>query len=173
MRWVEDNYLVRRTWDNQHIIYFGRTVNQADVPNARPIDFGAGVRLIGYAARPVVHDAPDAPATLETEVFWQAERAPARDYTVFVHLYDATGRLVASHDGQPVYGFLPTSQWPVGRIIVDRHDIALPADLAAGDYQLAAGLYDATTGERLSPVQTAGGPHGDRADLSTLTLPGQ
>jgi hypothetical protein len=166
MRWVEDNYLVRRTWDNQHIIYFGRKVRAEDVPNARRVKFDDGLILSGYAARPV---AGGNPAILETEMFWQAERTPTRDYTVFVHLYDSTGRLIASHDGPPVYGYMPTSQWPVGQVIPDRHDIPLPDGLPGGDYYLAAGLYDPATGARLA-LQADGG---DRVDLVTIALPGR
>jgi hypothetical protein len=34
-------------------------------------------------------------------------------------------------------------------VVDDRHSVALPPDLAAGDYRLAVGLYDPLTGERL------------------------
>ena len=172
MQWVQDNYLVRRIWDNQHVIYFGRKVALDQVPNRRHQSFAEGVNLIGFAARREPRRASEGGAVLETDLFWQAERAIGQDYTVFVHLYDTAGRLVASHDGAPVYGYLPTSDWPVGQIVRDRHDIQLPDDLASGDYRLMAGLYDAATGERLR--LTAGGDEeSDMAELLTITFAGQ
>jgi len=103
-------------------------------------------------------------------VFWQATQTPRRDLTVFVHLYDAAGQLVASHDGQPVYGYLPTTRWPAGELIPDRHDISLPKDLPAGDYTLATGLYDAASGARMA-VMVDGQTVEQRAvTLTTLSI---
>ena len=170
MQWVQDNYLVRRIWDHQHVIYFGRKVAPDEVPNRRRHPFAEGVSLIGFSTRRDASRLPDGGAVLETDLFWQAERAVGQDYTVFVHLYDAAGHLVASHDGTPVYGYLPTSRWPVGQIVRDRHDIQLPDDLPSGDYRLTAGLYDAATGERLRLRNTGGAEETDMAELLTITV---
>lgn len=170
MRWVEDNYLIRRVWDNQHVIYFGRKVSPDAVPNPRRQPFAEGMTLIGFAARRDEWPTSQAATVLETDLYWQAERAIDQDYTVFVHLYDAEGRLVASHDGHPVYGFLPTSQWLPGQIVRDRHDIQLPSDLPVGAYRLTAGLYNASTGQRLRLQNAPGAPATDMAELITITL---
>ena len=33
MAWVDSNYLVQRIWDDHHIIYVGRRVPEAQIPN--------------------------------------------------------------------------------------------------------------------------------------------
>ncbi len=79
---------------------------------------------------------------------WTAAQPMDKNYVVFVHLYDAAGRLVAQHDGQPQGGSRPTSTWSAGRSTPDFHGLMLPRD-AAGTLSLRVGLYDPTTGARL------------------------
>ncbi len=167
LSWVEDHYLVRRQWDDFHVIYFARKPDPGSVPRLDPaIDFEGGIRLVGdsYRLRSVPENA------VWVDLYWQAGRPILHDYTVFVHLYDTQGRLVASHDGPPFYGYLPTSQWPVNGLMPDRHDFDLPVDLPAGDYTLAVGLYDPENGQRL-PVLVDGEIVGDEAVLAQLSIP--
>ncbi|MFN8484715.1 MAG: glycosyltransferase family 39 protein [Anaerolineae bacterium] len=79
---------------------------------------------------------------------WRAARPMDKNYVVFAHLYDVSGRLVAQHDGQPQGGGRPTSTWTTTRSIPDFHGLMLPPD-AAGQLSLRVGLYDPATGERL------------------------
>jgi hypothetical protein len=81
----------------------------------------------------------------ELELVWQPHATLGRDYTVFVHVLDATGRLVAQADGPPLNGGYPTSLWSVGEQIVERRP--LPPVPAGGSVLI--GLYDLATGERL------------------------
>lgn len=75
---------------------------------------------------------------------------PERDYTVFVHLLDATGNRVTQGDGVPGYlGVLPTTLWQPGEPVLDEHAVTLPGDLPAGRYSLLIGWYDPQTGLRL------------------------
>lgn len=74
---------------------------------------------------------------------WRALEPPGADYTVFVQLLDAQGRLIAQHDSAPANGERPTSGWAAGERIDDRHGLLLPAALPAGEYRLIAGLYPA------------------------------
>ncbi|MGC8878159.1 MAG: ArnT family glycosyltransferase [Anaerolineae bacterium] len=149
MDWVERHYLVRRVWDNHHVLYFARKVSVDEVPQQHTALFEGGIALVGFDAR--LDETSDAVSSwLRVTAFWQATQPLRRDLTVFVHLYDASGRLVASHDGRPVHGYLPTTRWPVGAIVPDRHDFPLPQDLSAGDYILATGLYDPVSGVRLA-----------------------
>jgi hypothetical protein len=89
-------------------------------------------------------------AEIKVVVDWQVLKGGERPLTVFVHLYDSTGALVAQHDGLPAQGFVPWPLWQPGDIITDRHIIPLPAPLAVGDYRLAVGVYDSNSGERLT-----------------------
>jgi hypothetical protein len=44
----------------------------------------------------------------------------------------------------------PTSTWPVGETVVDRHALWLPPDTPPGRYRLVLGLYRPGDGQRLS-----------------------
>ena len=119
------------------------------------LTFGADIALLGYQLTP----------GLETTVtlVWQATAQPADDYTVFVHILDPTGALIAQRDTAPVNGLAPTRLWATNQIITDAHTFGLPP----GSYQLAVGLYRPETGQRL-PL-----PNGDtRALLTPFTVPG-
>jgi hypothetical protein len=85
---------------------------------------------------------------LEVSLWWSADKSPGKDWTVFVHLLDPTGRLVAQHDGMPVSGLRPTSTWGPGEVITDIHLLTLPAGESIGEAHLAIGLYDLDTGQR-------------------------
>jgi hypothetical protein len=93
---------------------------------------------------------------IEVVVDWQVLKEGERPLTVFVHLYDSTGALVAQHDGPPAQGFVPWPFWQTGDIITDRHVVPLPAPLGAGDYRLAVGLYNSNSGERLAGKSDSG-----------------
>jgi hypothetical protein len=80
-------------------------------------------------------------ATLCVELNWKALKAPASDYTVYVHVVDPQGNLIAQNDMQPRNGFAPTSQWAVGTLLADRHGVILPARLPVGEYTIRVGLY--------------------------------
>ncbi len=112
-------------------------------------DFGGEVRLLGYA----VERRPEAPGKANIRLFWQAERRVHQDYTVFVHLLDASGGIVAQSDGPPSGGAYPTSSWEAGEIVEDLRQLEVPT--ATGPWQLRLGLYYRPTMERL-PVQSAG-----------------
>jgi len=86
---------------------------------------------------------------LPVEFVWVPLQMPGADYGIFVQLLATDGTLVAQHDGPPNGGYTPTSAWPPGEEISDRHGLALPAELPAANYRLIAGMYDPTSGERL------------------------
>ncbi len=78
------------------------------------------------------------------------------DYTVFVHLVNANGEIVAQGDGPPMGGSYPTGLWDRDEEITDGHIIHIPQDLPSGQYQILVGLYNLDTLVRL-PVLTSSG----------------
>jgi len=58
-------------------------------------------------------------------------------------------------------GVFPTRAWPVGQPLDVAVALAVPPDLAPGEYRLAVGWYDLRTGRRLAE---AGGGAGGAAD---------
>jgi hypothetical protein len=83
------------------------------------------------------------PASLT--LYWRAQAPPPARYTVFVHVLDASGQVVAQFDGPPVHGLYPSDAWWPGQIIADEHSLALPD----GATTLLIGLYDPASMARL------------------------
>jgi len=90
-------------------------------------------------------------------LYWSTDAALDGDYTVFAHLIDASGKILAQVDRQPLDGVYPTSAWQPGQVIRDIYEF--PA--ADGGVKIEFGLYDALTGKRLPRVDGSG----DRATL--------
>jgi len=125
--------------------------------------FGGQIALRGYETA-VQAD------RLTLKLHWQALAAPAADYTVFVHVLDQDGKLVAQYDGPPAGGELPTRAWSPGATVTDTISISLPPSLPPGTYRVIAGLYNAATGARL-PVAGGGSGPVDIVLLGGFTWP--
>lgn len=126
------------------IVVAERPVMPAPPADLTPLNirFGDRIALAGYHL--------DTHAdTVNLTLRWQAAGPALRPYTVFNHLLDSEGNLVAQQDNWPVSGQWPPTCWQAGEAVVDPYILLLPADLAPGRYQLYTGLYDAATGERL------------------------
>ncbi len=94
--------------------------------------------------------------TVRVTLYWQAITRPARAATVFVHLYDADGKLWSQQDNPPVSGTYLTTDWETDTIIVDEYALTIPADAPSGKYFLEVGMYDSQTRERLVVVDARG-----------------
>ena len=90
----------------------------------------------------------------------------AVNYTVFVQALSADWTVVAQQDLPPLAGAAPTTTWLAGEVLTDPHHLALPANLAPGEYRLIAGMYDPNTGQRL-PIATGG----DFVELGAVSVP--
>jgi 4-amino-4-deoxy-L-arabinose transferase-like glycosyltransferase len=73
---------------------------------------------------------------------WTPSGAPSRDYTLFVHVLDASGRTVGQADGPPTR---PTGTWLAGEPVVDERVVPLPEGAAS----IRLGFYDLATGQRV------------------------
>jgi 4-amino-4-deoxy-L-arabinose transferase-like glycosyltransferase len=132
------------------------------IPNPLAAQFGDAIQLLGY-------DLQTEPEALQLTLFWQASATPATNYTVFNHLVDASGQIVAQLDSPPSGDGWLTATWLPGEVIIDQRTIPLN-NASAGDYTLLLGLYTSTSGERL-PVLASGQPQpNDQLRLTPVTL---
>jgi hypothetical protein len=104
----------------------------------------AGIGLARADARPG--------ETITVTLQWEALAEIAEDYTGFVHLVGPDGADAAQDDHPPLGGRFPTRLWSAGMVVSDAYQLALPGDLGAGTYELWAGFYQPSSGQRLLAV---------------------
>ncbi len=123
--------------------------NAAQISHPLQADFDGKIVLRGYDIEPSVPAALRPGEQVKVTLYWQAQQSLDRSYTVFVHLFGQTYNarsgnfLWGQHDGIPVAGTYPTTSWPAGLLVVDRHVLTIDAQAPSGDYVLEIGLYDA------------------------------
>jgi hypothetical protein len=76
---------------------------------------------------------------------WDVARPPARNLTIFVHILDDEGQVIAQQDAQPYGGVYPTTTWNPGALVI-------PADTLPAE-SIALGMYDSITLERVLAVR--------------------
>ncbi len=109
---------------------------EATTPTA--YDFGGEIMLTGFTVESAEINTTD-PILLT--LFWQAQHQLSNSYTVFTHLINAQGELIAQTDRQPAGGSRPTTSWQPGQTISDSYAILLPSNTPPGTYTLQVGLY--------------------------------
>lgn len=120
------------------------------------VSFGGEIALVGYdldfVGQPFSGTVRPG-ETLEFRPYWRMLTPPSSNYSVFVHLSrvgeDAP---IAQADGSPASPSRPTLTWndPTEMIIGQTFTITISEDAQPGLYNLRVGLYDYTTGQRLT-----------------------
>jgi hypothetical protein len=101
---------------------------------AQPIGFAGGLTLIGYDLR------ADKDQPIDLVTYWRVDQALTPPVSLFAHIVDAAGNIVAQRDGLNVR----LSSLEPGDVIVQHTVIDHPT----GTDQLRLGLYDPATGQR-------------------------
>ena len=146
----------------------GSTLTEASPQHSQSTLWGGVIRLLGYDSSVNKGATPDE-MTLHLKFYWQSAAQTDIDYSVFVHLLDASGNIVGQKDhllgrydvanstaveSPPAERWYPTSVWDPGEVIADEIVLSLPAHVANGSankkWSLEVGLYDLATGERLA-----------------------
>ncbi len=142
------------------VVKTGVTPETLKLQYPKGVDFGGKLRLLGLnAGKPgdsriylpppgeILQNQPwpvfKPGETIGLSVYWQVLGSPGVDYVVFIHLQPAgkADQNLASRDTPPLQGLYPTGQWKPGEIVTDTPNLALPANLPPGDYNLVMGLY--------------------------------
>lgn len=118
------------------------------------------ITLLGYRL-----DSVDS-RSVQLTLAWQAETIIDATYSVFVHVLDDSGTLVAQSDRVP--GDVATNRWVPDAVMLDGHTIN---ELPSSSLKFRVGLYDPLTGLRLI---AAGEPtleiHNNAAQLFELNM---
>ncbi len=134
----------------------GLTVDQANPQTAVKVRFDNIIELLGFTPSPESPPFGNKGEDWRGTLYWQALVSPSTDYTVFVHVRNQAGQVVAQYDRPPTGGLYPTSLWEAGEIIKDELNIPL-GNLPSGQYQIMIGLYDLATGQRLAMADSPDG----------------
>ncbi|OGO35660.1 MAG: hypothetical protein A2Z03_06635 [Chloroflexi bacterium RBG_16_56_8] len=116
--------------------------------NAR---FGDTLDLRSYSLK---YDAVRPGETVTIKLLWQSIAKTGKDYTVFVHLLDASGNVRAQVDTPPLKGTYPTSIWDSGELVEDEYTLMLPDNLPLGHYKIEVGLYEYPSLARLPVIDS-------------------
>jgi hypothetical protein len=162
------------------VVKTGVTEQTLKLQHPMTADFGDKLRLLGLNAGKLgdspVYLPPAGPINqnqpwpvfkpgevVGLSVYWQVLNSPGADYVVFIHLHPVgkPDQKMASRDTQPLQGNYPTGRWKPGEIVTDTPNLALPADLPPGDYNLVMGLY--LPDGKFTPLPLTGG-------TNTITL---
>lgn len=117
--------------------------------NAAAARFGEQILLVKHQVEP-------SESGLVLKLWWQAYQVPEGNVTVFVHVYDQAGQLIAQGDGYPLSGLFPAGEWQPGDQVRDVRVVTFPDDMAGGEYTVAVGWYNADTGQRLPALDQQG-----------------
>lgn len=133
------------------IIAPNRIFTRPEIATPTSIKFKNAIELAGY-------DIQTTNNQLQITLLWQALTSLDTDLIAFLHIEDASGRIVAQSDAVPANWSRPTLGWAPGEYILDPR--SLPA-LPPGDYTLYLGLADRLSGTRF----------GDRTEIGVYKAP--
>jgi hypothetical protein len=117
--------------------------NSTAARGAAEVQLGDGIELLS-------HRVSAASGQLNLTLTWGAAARPSKDYTVFTHVLDTSGKVVAQADSQPRGGNFPTSVWLPGDAVDDSYSLSVPP----GHYSVEVGMYYVPTLERLGEPVT-------------------
>jgi len=113
---------------------------QQDPPAAKPVAF-FDRKLVLIRAESHVEG-----SVLVLRLVWQLNKPLDGMPTVFIHIADSSGAVVAQGDGDPIGGLYPFYLWQPNRMVEDIRYITLPG---SGPYTIYVGVWLPTTGKKL------------------------
>jgi hypothetical protein len=117
------------------------------------------------------------PSTLDIQLAWSTQQHISHNYNVSLRLLDEKGNWRSQLDGQPGYGFLPSSGWPVDFEVNDWLAMPLPQDLPVETpLVLVLRLYEVESGEavfsrRLGEIKIQEGQLSFQENKPVFSLP--
>ena len=161
-RLAEKAFKARDEWHGDvRLAVYGVAPVQRDAPRTLNAKFGDEITLVSYGVD--VREVRIGDIVTLT-LNWHADRTPSARYKVFVHLLDASNRVIAQRDGEPASDTRLTTTWRAGENIADNYGILIEPETPPGEYGIEMGMYRADNGARL-PVGNS-----DHLILGTVTV---
>jgi hypothetical protein len=91
-------------------------------------------------------------STARLTSIWNCLASLNSDETIFVHVFDANGQLIAQADGDPLHELLPLAECRPGEQIHDVRYLSLPI----GTFTIKTGVYNRATQQRLTATDSNG-----------------
>ena len=139
----------------------------AQVPTTTLATIGDLFRLRDYR----LVTSPARGDNLRIRLLWEPIRPTRDDWVIATYLLDSAGQIRAQEDRQPCDGSYPTSRWQSTDLISDDRVLPIPADLPAGEYQLAIAVYRLSDSTRLPVRGPLNQPLDAMFSLGTVTVP--
>ncbi|MGC9397368.1 MAG: glycosyltransferase family 39 protein, partial [Anaerolineae bacterium] len=127
-----------------------------DVTPEYPVQYtlGESILLLGYDLSGALQSSTPLTLTL----YWEAQSALDRDYTVFVHVSDEAGEMLVQDDSPPRAGWYPTSFWEAGDVVIDVRRLDVPEIPAGQTVRVDVGMYLPDDLTRLPVTDDTGQP---------------
>jgi len=140
----------------------------ADVLPARAVSYtwSNNIALVSFAQQ-----AGQAYAGQALRLEFEFERVGpiSENYSWFVHLAGADGRVIVARDGPPQFGAASTTLWKANERVPDRCAFVIPPDTPPGVYIIRAGFVSPTAG-RIPLLNPADGAPADYVVLEALQV---
>jgi hypothetical protein len=139
-------FRVEATYGDLHLFQIGQIEHQTAPPESFEASWPGNVQLISVTVSSEAR-------TPVLNLNWFIGGPIDPDVTVFVHVLNDAGQVVAQADGDLVGGYVPIGLWQKNDRV--RESRVLPSSTSAGRYHLALGLYSRATQRRLNPTSTS------------------
>jgi hypothetical protein len=165
-----------REYPNAYVYYFDPTgkpieiaVDKDDVARVTPVlPARFHTIVLERAAIPTTVIARD--KALVVIFVWRVSTVVEKDYTLFLHLVDMNGNIVAQSDELLATTGETSSQWRPTRYYVTATVLPIDSAVPRGLYRLHLGVYDAATLERLWIVDENNQPLEDKLTIEPFIL---
>jgi len=106
-----------------------------DIQNKDSINYNNTFEFLGYDLNKTQIEQDN---KFEITYYWKSLKETEKDYTIFVHFVNETGKTSFQNDHNPP---VPTSNWTIGQILKETQTVNVPKDVDIGNYSLFLGAY--------------------------------
>jgi hypothetical protein len=156
-RFINDSSDIYLTQYDPGRIYLRRAGRVMDAPPAAQAEPVAVFAEPGIEVTLSAVEVQEVDGQLALRLAWAAPAPPTTpDLDIFVHLYDDAGALVSQDDGPFLMGLYPLWMTSPGQYIEDYRYYSVPTSGISDGYTVGIGIWNISTGERLTPTDAAG-----------------